>query len=320
MDENMNENMSENTAETIDNTAEKKEETVTVSISDYELIQKKKKKNKNKKNRILFSFFGILLGLGIIFAFIAYILSFEIYWNSFVEEGTLPLFYLSFITLFFVLSVISFIISFLLFAKATKTKRTLRLIVLLCLITFVLIYLALLVGSSIFESNLDIERIEKEIEIAKQKEIEKQKLKEQEEYRNTLKYTDVSILDLNEDIRRYPFKYDGATVVVEGYASGCGLDKCYISFPSIDDKGYYRIDAYYEPQVDNSLILNGDYVVATAIVDVYSTQSGFDWYLIFTSYQVVTDPNDPNAREIPTISDISDNSEEELKSSSFLYL
>ncbi|MBQ8140621.1 MAG: hypothetical protein IJ038_02880 [Clostridia bacterium] len=323
MDENMNENMSENTSETVGSTAEKKEETVTISISEYKTLKKKR----SVKKGFLFSFFGIFLSLGVALSFVAlYLVIDYISWyvvaypsNNYEESFPIMLILLA-------LSLISIGISFLFLAKATKDNKKKRRIVLLSLLAFFILYYGAFAIMTTQVAKSDIKETKEAIRV---EEARKKAEEEAEARRNTLKYTDYSIEYLKAEIERYPLKHQGATVTIEGYAASCELNYCFISLQKdkkCNENTYisfpeYTTDVmliYYSIKQDVPRILDGDYVVATGIVNVKrNSDDEICVYLDITDYAIVPDPNDPEAQEPPTTPNISDNNEEELKSSSF---
>ena len=78
-------------------------------------------------------------------------------------------------------------------------------------------------------------------------------------------YTDITIADFLIEAERYPSKYNGTTITLEGYATSCGINKFRLKFPDTD---YYTpyIDVIYNSDDTHPRVLEGDYVVVSGIV------------------------------------------------------
>lgn len=129
-----------------------------------------------------------------------------------------------------------------------------------------------------------ISRVQDDIDIEKSVQVQVKEKQEQEEAaekeRKTLKYTEVSIEEFLKDAKRYPSRYNGNNIVLEGYVYNAGLNTFDLVFPYpsyassyssyYSDASYVSVEYVYDST--HPRVLNGDYVVIAGVVEI--TTSG----------------------------------------------
>lgn len=93
------------------------------------------------------------------------------------------------------------------------------------------------------------------------------------------KYTEVSIADFLEDVNRYPDKYKGKTISLEGYVEICYGDDLFILRLNKYENGLY---VQYTRNDTSPRVVKGDYVVITGTVDVFLPKGDTGYYDIST--------------------------------------
>lgn len=93
------------------------------------------------------------------------------------------------------------------------------------------------------------------------------------------KYTEITIEDLLDDVNRFPKKYEGKTVTLEGWACRCEENTFILRFPEYH---YTEIPIQYYWDDSTPRVVDGDYVVVTGKVEVYYSKSSgkYEAYLV----------------------------------------
>lgn len=86
--------------------------------------------------------------------------------------------------------------------------------------------------------------------------------------KRTLKYTEMTIEDFQDDVNRYPIKYDGKLITLEGTVKTCLNDTFNLIFPN-DESGCNVLVVNYAWDESTPRVSKGDYVVVTGYVEVY---------------------------------------------------
>lgn len=235
-------------------------------LTDEQLAEKRKNTGK-----LLLKIFGIIFAvitfvLSIVFFFVTLSCvqgnSFSYYENKGMEIK--PYYYSNF-TLFLILTITFLILTLVLvyfILKLFGCKKKIKIIGMSVLAGVYVVISAIAIPTKVSRINTALSEARQE----QQQRLEK----------STLKYTEVSIEEFLTDAKRYPSKYDGKAIVLEGYVYNAGLNTFDLVFPypsyvssyysDYKDASYVSVEYIYNES--HPRVLYGDYVVVTGTVEV----------------------------------------------------
>lgn len=242
-------------------------------LTDEQIAEKRKNTGK-----LLLKIFGIIFAvitfvLSIVFFFLtlSYVHASRYNYSNYGVDKEIKPYFESGFTVFLVLTILFLILTLVLvyfILKLFESKKKMKIIGMSMLAGVYVVISAIAIPTKVSRINTTLNEARQE----QQQILEK----------STLKYTEVSIEEFLTDVKRYPSKYNGKAIVLEGYVYGAKLNTFDLVFPypsyvssyyssSYKDASYVSVEYIYNDT--HPRVLYGDYIVVTGTVEVTESSS-----------------------------------------------